>query len=264
MSFIKKNYEKVLLGAVLLGLVGSLLFLPYVIARDKQQQDDQKNSLTHPAVKPVKPVDMSLETNVLNRVQSTYGLDFETTNRLFNPMQWKKTPEGQWLEVKSGNEVGPGAFVVATIKPLYFVLKLDSVEPANQFSPARYVVSIQNQNAASPGMRNARQRYISVGEKNDVFSLTSVSGPASDPQLVLQINASGETVNLAKSKSFQEVDGYAADLKYPPLGKKWNDRRINDDLKIDTDDYIIVVIDQSEVVISAQSNQKKTTLKYQP
>ena len=264
MSFIKKNYEKVLLGAVLLGLVGSLLFLPVVIAHDKQAEQDTENGITHPPFVPVPALDMSLETNVLNRVSSAYILDFESTNRLFNPMPWKKTAEGQWIEVKYGNEVGPGAFAVSNLRPLYFILKLDSIEPANQFSPARYVISIQNQNAASPGMRNARQRYISVGEKNDMFSLTSVGGLPNDPQLVLQLSASGETVNLAKNKPFQEVNGYAADLKYPPLGKKWNDRRIGDDLKIDLDDYIIVVIDQNEVVISAQSNQKKTTLKYQP
>jgi hypothetical protein len=44
-----------------------------------------------------------------------------------------------------------------------------------------------------------------------------------------------------------------------------NNVRVGDVLKnIDGDDYIIVVIDTNEVVISAESNQKKTTLPYQP
>ena len=33
MDFVKKHYEKILLTVVLLGLVGALVFLPFMIAR---------------------------------------------------------------------------------------------------------------------------------------------------------------------------------------------------------------------------------------
>lgn len=263
MSFIKKNYEKILLGAVLLGLVVSLLLLPAIIAHDQQVLQDMANSIIKRPPKPLEALDMSRETNVFNRAQSAFVLDFETTNRLFNPMKWQKAVDGHWLKA-TGNRVGPGAVVVSGIRPLYFILKLDSVEPANQVSPARYVISIQRQNAPSPSQRNAKQRFISVKEKNDLFSLVSATGPSNSPQLVLQLNDTGETVNLAMNKPFQKVDGYTADLKYPPENKKWNDVRVDTELKIDNSEYIVVVIDQNEVVISAQSNHKKTTLTYQP
>jgi hypothetical protein len=94
--------------------------------------------------------------------------------------------------------------------------------------------------------------------------LTAVSGLANAPQLTLQLTDTGETVNLSQNKPFQKVDGHAADLKYPPENKKWNDARVGTGLKFANGDYIVVVIDQNEVVISAQSNQKKTTLQYQP
>jgi hypothetical protein len=264
MSFIKKNYEKILLGAVLLGLLGSLLMLPVMISHDQQKLADTEISIIKTPPKPLPPLDISRETNVFNRVQAPYILNFETTNRLFNPMQWQKASDGHWIVVRSGNEIGPGAVVVGSIKPLYYILKLDSIEAANQVSTARYVISIQRQNAPSPGMRNPRQRFISKGEKNDVFTLVSVNGPANTPQLVLQLNDTGEMVNLSQSKPFQKVDGYAADLKYPPENKKWNDARVGTALKFANSEYIVVVIDQNEVVISAQSNQKKTTLPYQP
>ena len=37
MDFVKKHYEKILLGFVLLGLVGALVFLPFMIASDQQK-----------------------------------------------------------------------------------------------------------------------------------------------------------------------------------------------------------------------------------
>jgi hypothetical protein len=265
MSFIKKNYEKILLGAVLLGLVVSLLLLPVLISRDQQALSDIATSIIHGKVKPLEALDMSRETNIMERVQSPYPLDFETTNRLFNPMQWQKTADGRWVEIKIGNEVGPNALVVENIRPLYFRLKLDSIEPANQISPkARYVISIQRENAPMPGQRNPRQRFISVQEKNDIFTLVSDSGPTNNPDLVLQLVDTGETVDLGLNKPFQKVDGYAADLKYAPENRRWNDQRVGADLKFNKSDYIVVVIDTNEVVISSQSNQKKITRPYQP
>ena len=40
MDFVKKHYEKILLTVVLLGLVGALVFLPFLIANDQQTVSD--------------------------------------------------------------------------------------------------------------------------------------------------------------------------------------------------------------------------------
>ena len=264
MSFIKKNYEKVLLGAVLLGLVGSLLFLPIIIANDQQQLKAARENLTKIPPKPLPALDMSRETNVMNRLESPYALDFETTNRLFNPVQWQRRPDGSLIKIETGDEVGPKAVKVANIIPLHYILRLDSIEPATQVSAARYVVSIQRENAELPMQRRPRQHFVSVGEKEEAISLISASGPADNPQLVLQILETGETVTLTKATPYERVDGYAADLTYPPEAKKWAAQRVGGVLKFYGNEYNIVVIDQNEVVISAQSNQKKTTLPYQP
>jgi hypothetical protein len=265
MNFIKKNYEKILLGAVLLGLFGAVLLLPIVIAADKAAQKQTENSIIETQPKPLKALDMSGESDILSRIQSPYTLDLKTTNRLFNPMKWQKTSDGRLIELLKGNEVGPEAVKIMNIKPLYFILKLSSIEPANQFSAARYVISMQRQGSPNPGLRSPRDTYISVGEKNSTFLLVSANGTPDSPQLVLQLNDSGETINLSKSQPYQSVDGYMADLVYPPTGKKSDNSRVGDVLKnIDGEDYIVVVIDQNEVVLSAESNQKKTTLTYQP
>jgi hypothetical protein len=264
MSFIKKHYEKVLLGAVLLGLFAALLLLPIAIAADKATEQSILNGITRTPPKPLPALDMSRESDMLNRVQSPYSLDFETTNRLFNPMQWQKSPDGHWIIIRFGNEVGPEAVKVASIRPLYFHLNLDSVEAANQFSGARYVISTTRENAEIATQRRPHKHYLSVGDKDEALTLVAVTGAADNPQLTLQINESGEQVSLSKDKPFKEVDGYAADLKYPPEGKQWNDQRVGAMININRNDYKVVVIDQNEVVISAESNQKKTTLPYQP
>jgi hypothetical protein len=267
MSFIKKNYEKVLLGAVLLGLVGCLLALPVVIQHDKDQLMQLENSIVNTPPKPLPLLDMSNEDAALQRVQSPYNLDFETTNRLFNPVQWQKRQDGGWIKIASENDIGPGAVKVTNIQPLYYIMRLDRVEPANQFSAARYVIGIEEQNAQEPFQRRPHQHYLSVGEKDEALSLISASGPANASQLTLQILSSGETVTLGQNKPYQEVDGYAAGMAYPPdppEAKTWKDLRVGADLKISGKDYKVVVIDPNEVVISAESNQKKTTLPYQP
>jgi hypothetical protein len=53
-------------------------------------------------------------------------------------------------------------------------------------------------------------------------------------------------------------------LKYDPEKKTWQGQRVGASLKFAGDDYIIVAIDQNSVVLSARSNQKKTTLIYNP
>ena len=105
------------------------------------------------------------------------------------------------------------------------------------------------------------------GEKNDAFTIVDVNGSPENPaqlKLILQLTDTGERATLSKDKPFRRVDGYSADLKYDPEGKKWQGQRVGADLKFAGDDYIIVAINQDTVILLARSNQKKTTLTYSP
>jgi hypothetical protein len=272
MDFVKKHYEKILLGFVLLGLVGALVFLPFMIASDQQKLKDMSYGVVHPKAAPLPGLDLTRETNVLDRLQSTYKLDFSTTNKLFNSVPWQKTPGGQLIKLAFGNEVSLA--VVSKIAPLYLILTLDSIE-TNSIETnepvARYVIGMERQASASPAQRGKKQHYASVGEKvgekNDAFIIREVSGSPADPgtlKLILQLTDSGESATLSKDKPFRRVDGYSADLKYDPERKTWAGQRLNASLKFAGDDYIIVAIDPGAVILSARSNQKKTTLPYNP
>ncbi len=275
MDFVKKHYEKILLGFVLLGLVGALVFLPFMIASDQQKLKDMSYGVVHPKATPLPGLDLTRETNMLGRLQSPYKLDFSTTNKLFNSVPWSKTPDGHLQKLPAGDVVGLTA--VTKITPLYLILTLDSIETnaieatATNEIAARFVISMERQAAPLPAQRVKKQHYASVGEKagekNDSFTIREVNGSPADPgtlQLVVQLTDSGERATLSKDKPFQRVDGYSADLKYDPEKKTWLGQRVNADLKFAGDDYIIVAIDQGAVILKARSNDKKTTLPYNP
>jgi hypothetical protein len=263
MDFVKKHYEKILLGAVLLGLVGALVFLPYWIKHDYNILEETRQTMTSPSIESLVPLNLAEQSNVMQRLQSSDKLDFETTNRLFNPVEWQKAKSGSLIKIESGKEVGPQAVVVAKTAPLYFILTLDSVE-TNEFG-ARYIIGVERQAASLQWQRAKRQHYASIGDKNEAFTIITVKGPSDNPtQLVLRLTDTGETATLSKNNPFRRVDGYVTDLKYAPEGKSWQDQRVNDVLKFAGDDYIVVAINKNEVVLSAGSNQKKTTLTYNP
>ena len=272
MDFVKKHYEKVLLSVVLLGLMGVLVFMLYLIPSDRQKLADKRTSIISRSVKPLDPLDLTRETNVSARLQSPYKLDFSTTNKLFNPVQWQKTVDGRLIKLASGNEIGMA--VVTKITPLFTILTLDSIETnslATNEYVARYVISMEREAAVLPAQRGKRQHYASVGEKvgekNDAFIIREVSGSLANPgmlKLILQLTDTGEKVTLSKDKPFRRTDGYSADLKYDPEGKKWQGQRVSAVLRFAGDDNIIVAINQDSVILRARSNDKKTTLTYSP
>jgi hypothetical protein len=272
MQFIKRNYEKIILGAVLFGLVGVLALMPVVIIYDQQRMRDLRDHVTHPKVVPLPDVDLSRQQAVLNRLKSPYELVFSATNKLFNPVQWQKSADGKLIKIDNDNKVGPGAAVVAKITPLYFIITLNAVD-TNGIAP-RYSMSIEDQSAVIPTQRRKRPHYISKGEtvvdktvsgKNEGFKLDGVKGPPENPDaLVLILVDTGATNTLSKSQPFRRVDGYTADLKYSPEKYSGAGLRVGDHMSFANDDYNIIAIGENEVILLAQSNQKKYTLRYAP
>jgi hypothetical protein len=226
-----------------------------------------KEGIIHGKVTPLAALDLARETNALGRLQSPYKLDFSTTNKLFNSVPWQKTPDGHLIKNVLGNEVSLAA--VTKITPLYLILTLDSIE-TNEFG-ARYDISMERQGAVLPGQRGKRQHYASVGEKvgekNDAFTIRDVSGSPADPgtlKLMVQLADTSETVTVSKDKPFRRVEAYSADLKYDLEKKTWQAQRVGANLRFAGDDYIIVAIDSGAVILKARSNDKKTTLTYNP
>ena len=259
MQFLKKNYEKVLLGLVLLGLVGTVVFLLFYVSNEKQQQEERRNTIINRPVKPLEPPDLSEAENLVQRATLPVPLDLSTTNKLFNPLRWQKSQSGQLFVSEAGNAAK--LLQVTRSAPLYFTISLDSISPASDpTSAARYVIGVDQQAGSRP--KGKRSVYLSVGEKKDPLILREVKGPADNPTaLLLELTETGEPISISKDKPFRRVDGYVVDLKYGAENRSFQNKRIDSSLSFGGNEYKIVAISQDEVIISAP-NQKRWTIKF--
>jgi hypothetical protein len=262
MDLIKKHYEKFLLGVMLAGLIGVLVFMLFYIASQTQQMDDMRNSLINPPVHALTNLDMTLEDGAAVRLQSPYNLDLETTNKLLNPMEWVRNMDGTLIprETKTGAQVA----VVTNITPLYLIITLEST--ITNDTSTNYVIKVERQAAATSAKRQPTRRYVASNEKpNDILGLDQVKGPPENPDaLVLKLVDSGEEVTVPKDQPYRRVDGYTADFRYDPERKVFRGRRINDRVSFGGVDYTVVEINQNVLILMDQSNQKKTALPFNP
>jgi hypothetical protein len=253
MQFIKKNYEKILLGLVLVGLVVAVAFLPFLVASEKQAQEERSNKIINIKPKPLEPLDLGRYDNLLKKSAAPLVLDFSSTNKLFNPVRWLKGPNG-FIKVLPGSELEKLEIVKLT--PLHLIISLDSVTPSELGT--RYSITVEQQALSRPGQKR-RTIYASKGDKKDAFTLRDVIGQPDNPALILELPETPDTpVSVTKDKPFKRVDGYLADLRYGPENKSFPNRRVGDRIKIAGEDYNIVAITLNEVVLSAPNGKKYT------
>ena len=263
MQFLKKHYEKILLGVVLAGLIGVLVFMLFYIASDKEKMESDVTSLINPSAKALPDLDLGTNGAALTRLQSPFQLDLETGNKIFNPFEWVKTADGKLI--KKDNSVGARVAVVTNITPLYLVMTL--VSATTNDAGARYVVQVEKQAAPTPAKRVKQQRYVSKGDKNETFTLVNVIGAPENPDsMLIKLADSGETVPVTREKPYRRVDGYMADFRYDPEKKAYHNCRVGTKIMppFNFTDYVVTEVGSNYMVLTDQTNQKKTTLPFAP
>ena len=262
MQFLKKHYEKILLGLVLAGLIGVLIFMLFYIAADKRAMEDAASGIiNNRSAQQLPDLDLTAEQAAMNRLQAPFALDLETGNKLFNPFEWVKTVDGRL--VKKANGTGPQVAVVTNITPLYLVLALDSVT-TNELG-ARYVISVERQAATNVAKRHRTLHYVSVGDKNDTFALQAVQGPPENPDaLIIKLSDTGETGTLNRSQPYRRIDAYMADFRYDPEKVVKHGCRVGSKVSFGGADYQVEEVNQNELILADLSNQKKTPLPFAP
>jgi hypothetical protein len=257
MDFIKKHYEKVLMGVVLVGLALAIAFLPFKIANERQKLEELGTSLINRPAQPLTNLDLTAATAGLQRLAIPASVDLERTNKVFNPMTWLKKNDGVLIRK---DKAGPASAYATNFTKLYTRISFDSISVSAD-STVKYVIGVEKQAALSPAARPKKQSYMKVGDKNDMFTLSSIQGPADNPtNLVLTLNEAGDTALVSREQPFQRVDGYTADVKYDVEKKSWPNRRVGAALILQNEEYKIVAIGSNEVVLLAP-NQKKWTVK---
>jgi hypothetical protein len=260
MDFLKKNYEKILLVIVLIGLIAALVLLLIIIPQKQHRLDDYRTGLLNPHVNPLPALDMTMEIAALQRAQSPEQLDFTSKHKLFNPVLWLMRSDGHLLKIDSDNQMGPGALKITAIRPLY--LRVVYGEPTAD----GYLIHVYDDGAARPYDRE-KNTIVSLNGPSDIFTLKRVTGPPDNPPtLVMEFKESKEPVTITPDRAYQRVDGYVADLTYPPDSNvgPWTDQRIGSRLRFDGADYNIIAITDNTVVVSSRENNKKTTVSFSP
>ncbi|MBI3850117.1 MAG: hypothetical protein HY298_07490 [Verrucomicrobia bacterium] len=256
MDLIKKHYEKVLLGLVLLGLAVAAALLPLKISSEKQDLENQRQVRTTTNVKPLTNLNLTRYEGTLQRLQTALNLNFSSGHNLVNPVPWQKAADGHLIPIRTGTEVGPGAVVVTQITPLYLIISFDNVTVAGN------LIGVENEAAATPDKRRKRP---STAPKTDIYTVQEVKGPTNNPtELVLVLNDTGQRVSIAPERPFRRVEGYSADLRYDPEKKNFPKQRLGSVLTFAGEEYNVVAITASDVVLSAKSTGKKTTIKFNP
>ena len=268
MEFLKKHYEKVLLGVVLLGLTAGAVSLPLMISGERQAEIDKTNEIVKRAPKPLEPIDLKSTEDLLARASARPALDLASSNRVFNSMPWQKRPDGSIFKVTPGN-TGPEAVTILKLTPLHTTISLDTISPSD--SGVRYLIGVEREAAATVANRKKKQYSAALNQKNDSFLLREVKGAPENPsELILELNDTNERVSVTREKPFTREDGYMADLRYEPDRKNWPGVRVGAGgpgtlpIMIAGESYIVVAINKTEVVLSAKSNNKKTVVAYKP
>lgn len=269
MEFIKKNYEKVLLGLVLLGLVVAVAFLPFLINQERTNLTGIINLGGGP-VPALTNLDMGQWDAAFARASGHLDVDFSEPHRLFNPMEWQMDASGHLVRA---TQVGPSVLLITNISPYFLDVTLDRVVPISD-SPPTYGYYISS--ATPPAPR--RQVFYRVGDPKTaktLLTIMQVNGPADDPtNMVVRLADTDEVAVLAKPDvesaapnapklTYRRIEGYAASFLYPPERKSFANRRVNTALSFNGDDFTIVNITTNGVMLRQSSNNKNWTIKKQ-
>jgi hypothetical protein len=264
MQFLKKNYEKILLAVVVIAALGVVAFLPIMVSQQKHKLDDLENQATTKKPKPLPPLDLSRDDTLLARGKTNVSLNLAGAQKIFNPVRWQMKAGGVIFPNPAGHEVD--ILEITKITPLYEVYSLESVSVTPGL-PTHYGIGIRHEAAASPYGRTVKITYVPLNVSTNNFTVVSAEGPEDDPTSVtLRLSDTDQKVSISKGSPFQRVEGYMADLRYPPENKEFRGRRKTDASPVcfANECYKIVDIEESEVVLLQLSNQKQWIKELKP
>jgi|SRR6185369_7015819 hypothetical protein len=257
---VKTHYEKVLLGVVLLALFCAVGWLFLKLNDEQTKLKALQEIRAQRKGKEAKPLDLARHEAALQLALNPPPLDFSRPHNVLNPVKWQQRSDGSLLKIQTGKEQGVDALVVTNIVPLLYMLTYERAAASG------YYVGEINEAHMNPQKRNKAQAFLTLNSPSPGrnFVLKEVRGAPDDPsELILELTDLGkQTVSISKDAPYVRTNGYKADLSYPPLNKVFRDMRIDSKITLENEEYKIVGITFSNVVVSAKPNDKRTTISY--
>lgn len=254
------HYEKIILSAILLALLGAAAFLPFRVAANRETIRQALELGERAKKKESQPLETAPYEDILRREKAPPRLQLSGEHNLFNPVLWKRGRDGNPFKVVKGDEDGPGGLSVSIIRPLHLVIAFEGVQTNGD--SIRYRFNVLDETKVGRG-KAGRPLFAAINSsgKNDPFVLTSVKGPPDNPTAVeFRFADSTETATITKEEPFRRVAGYDADLAHEKLGSRFSNVKARQPggIRLGSQTYNIVAITKDEVTLQSTSNKRWT------
>lgn len=259
MQFLKKHYEKIVLGVVLLGVAATSLLLTMRAGDERQKLAEQLQQKVGGKQKPLKPVELAGSMVSLERLSKASVVTLSGEHKSFNPGTWIRKADATIAPVGDKGGRGAEGLKLTATHPLNLSVTYASI--AGTGEPYRYQFVVAGDYEKQPAKRRPKTISLTEGTKNDLFVLREVRGPKDNPtEVVIEVLSGNERVTLTKDKAYTKGMDFAADLRYEAENKNFTAKRADESLMLSGVAYKIVAIQKDELVVSAP-NQVRTTIK---
>lgn len=259
MQFLKKHYEKIVLGVVLLLVAAVSLLLSLRAGDEKQRLADQLERKVTGGKKSVKPVDLAGGVSALDHLSTQVTVMLAGEHKTFNPDPWVRKADGSIFPVADNGQKGARGLVLTATKPLNLSITFSAVSGTGD--PYHYQFIVVRDHERQAAKRRPLTVTLDEGGKSDLFALREVHGPKDNPtEVVIELFDGSERVTLVKDKPFAKGLAYSADLRYEVENKTFTGKRPDETIPLAGVSYKVVAIGKDEVVVSAP-NQVRTVIK---
>ena len=255
-----RHWEKVLLALSLVVLIGAVVWLNMEKSKENEKIENYNRGITKRKPNAVPSVDLTQLSLALTQAMNPPSLNFAPPHNLVNPVKWQQRADKTRIKAETGTELGIMAVQITKISPLRTVVSLETQ------SGSGANMGVMQEASATNYYRQKLQAYVTTNSVSErihrttrMFSLRDLRITPEGPEADIEL-ADGTKATVTPAKPYARIDGYKADLSYPPEGQMFKDRRIGDSITVAGEKYNIVAINPNEVVVSASSNDRRTTI----
>lgn len=273
MEFLKSHYEKLILGLVLLLMaVGAVVLVLEVGTVQEELQKFKAMSLGNDG-NPPQQENLAELIKALTQVTNPPKVEFTKVHRVFNPDSWYVDTNGILI---AGTNLGVDRLVVQSITPQHLKVEFDQISSANAGRES-VRIKVTREFMKAPADQGKRTITLTLNSTNSSNTLDPAN-KAQSPQLFpRKIGGTPEAPEvefelvdpakdplkfaLSKAQGFTHVVEHVAYIVYPVESNYvWRAARKGQSLIFAGDTNIVVDITATNVVVSAISNDKHTSI----
>lgn len=259
-DIIKEHYEKIILGVVLLALLGAALYLPIRVSQARQAIQEARDRTERAPRQQSQPVDTARTDALLKRLDRPPALELGDGHRLLNPDVWKRTPGGDVVRIRTGEEEGAAGITLVETRPLHFRIAFEGVQVSGD--SLRYQFGVTDE--TTPGRPRRVARFLTLGQPaRDVpFLLLKANGEPNDPVSVeVRLRDTGDVVTITREEPFSRVAGHEADLRHDTLNRNFRGVRARQNLNLGSEPYTVVSVAADAITLQSTKSQKRWTIR---